>query len=124
MSDTIKALAANIVARKQVGLSPYVLFIGAGVSISSGCSSMLGIVDDVLQSHDSAQLEAWQKDITDATSKDTRFGDLLRNEINEKKLGKFFEIWGVLDTESKYALLRKHLWDGKSPSAGTLIWHI
>jgi hypothetical protein len=118
MSDTIKALAANMVSRKQSGLAPYVLFIGAGASISSGCSNMLRLVDDVLQTHASAQFEAWQNDIANATSKDPRFGDLLRNEINDKKLGKFFDVWVALDTESKYAILRKHLWDGKTPSEG------
>ena len=55
MSEAVKALAANIVARRQAGLDPYIVFIGAGASISSGCSSMLSIADGVLQSHDSAQ---------------------------------------------------------------------
>ena len=118
MPDTIKALAASMVARKQAGLEPYVLFIGAGASISSGCSSMLRIVDDVLQKYDAAKFEAWQKEIADATSKDERFGNLLRNEINDKKLENFLESWAAFDSETRYAILRKHLWEGKTPSEG------
>lgn len=55
MSDTIKALATNMVARKRSEVDPYIPFLGAGASISSGCSSMMQIVDGVLQSHDLTQ---------------------------------------------------------------------
>ncbi len=118
MSEAIKSLAANIVERKKAGLEPYVLFLGAGASISSGCSSMLKLVDDVLLSHDTAQFEAWQQEIADAAAVDSRYGDLLRNEINKKKLAQFFNIWTAIDGDSRYAILRKHLWVDKTPSEG------
>ena len=76
MSDEIKALAKNMVDRKRSGTDPYILFLGAGASIDSGCSSMMKIVDDVLQSHDSAQFLDWQKEIEEATSVDAKFGVL------------------------------------------------
>lgn len=118
MSDKIKALAKNMVDRKRSGTDPYILFLGAGASIDSGCSSMMKIVDDVLQSHDSAQFLDWQKEIEEATSVHAKFGELLRQEIGKQKREKFFVKWNGLDINSKYSLLRPHLWEGKSPSNG------
>lgn len=118
MSDILKALAANIVSRKQAGLEPYILFIGAGASLGSGCSSMLGLVDDVLQSHDSAQFSAWQEEISKAEAVSAKFGELLRDDINKKKISRFMDIWGNLDGDGRFAILRNHLWDNKTPSSG------
>ncbi|HEX8736902.1 MAG TPA: SIR2 family protein [Pyrinomonadaceae bacterium] len=118
MSDSIQALASNIVSRKQAGQEPYILFIGAGASIGSGCSSMLQLVDDVLQSRDAAQFTAWEQEIAEAKSLTPRFGELLKEDINKKKISRFMDIWGNLDGDSKYAILRKHLLDGKTPSDG------
>ena len=57
MSDTINALATNMVVRKHSEVAPYILFLGAGASATSGCSIMVQIIDDVLKTHDSTQFE-------------------------------------------------------------------
>lgn len=116
MSDAIKALAANMVGRKKT--DPYILFLGAGASISSGCSSMMKIVDDVLESHDSTQFNDWQNEFKKANSIDAEFGELKKQEIDKQKRDRFFKIWSGLDSGSQYAILRRHLWEGKSPSDG------
>lgn len=118
MSDAIRALAASLVSRKQAGLQPYVLFLGAGASISSGCSSMLRLIEDVLQARDATQFNVWQKEIAEASATNAIFGELLRNDIVKKKLARFFDIWGALDSESRFAILRTHLWNDKVPSVG------
>ena len=118
MSDAIKALAANIVDRKKSETDPYILFLGAGASIGSGCSSMMQIVDDVLQSQDSTQFNNWQREIEEAASKDAEYGELLKEKISKQKRGRFFEIWSGLDRDSQYSILRRHLWECKSPSDG------
>ena len=118
MSDKIKALAKNMVDRKRSGTDPYILFLGAGASIESGCSSMMGIVDDVLRFYESSQFNNWQKEIEDATSVDVKYGDLLKQDIGKQKRKLFFEVWNGLDGDSKYPILRRHLWEGKSPSDG------
>ncbi len=116
MSDLIKALAENMVSRKRGDVSPYILLLGAGASISSGCSSMMQIVDEVLQSRDTTQFEVWEREIESATSVEAEYGELKKEKIGLKKRDRFFEIWGRLDGDSQYAILRQHLWEGKSPS--------
>ena len=116
MSDAIKALAANMVGRKKT--DPYILFLGAGASISSGCSSMMQIVDEVLESHDSTQFNDWQNEIEDAASDNAKFGELLKKEISKQKRDRFFEIWSGLDPKSRHSILKRHLQEGKSPSGG------
>jgi len=118
MSDTIKALATNMVARKRSEVDPYILFLGAGASISSGCSRMMQIVDNVLQSHDSTQFKDWQKEIEGAASVNEEYGKLLKENIGQQKRKRFFEIWSRLDRDTKYSILRQHLWENKSPSEG------
>src|SRR5690349_13912854 len=120
MTETLNALAANIVSRQTGGVDPYVLFLGAGASISSGCSSMLALSEDLLRTHDTAQFHCWEADIANARKLDAKFGELQRQEINEKKISRFLEIWATLDSETKYAFLRRHLADGKVPSQGYL----
>ena len=120
MSDTIKALATNMVARKRSEVDPYILFLGAGAVISSGCSSMMQIVDDVLQSHDLTQYDNWQKEVAEAASLNAKYGGLLKQEIAKQKRDRFFKIWSKLDRDSQYSILRHHLWEDKSPSDGYL----
>ena len=120
MSDIIKALATNMVARKRSEVDPYIPFLGAGASISSGCSSMMQIVDDVLQSHDSTQYDNWQKEVAEAASLNAKYGKLLKQEIAKQKRDRFFKIWSKLDRDSQYSILRHHLWEDKSPSDGYL----
>ena len=118
MTDIIKALATNMVARKRSGLDPYIIFLGAGASISSGCSSMMKIVDGVLQSHDSTQFNDWQKEIAEAASLKVEYGELLKEKITKQKRERFFGIWSGLNRDSRYPILRQHLWEDKSPSEG------
>lgn len=118
MSDLIKGLANNMIARKKSETEPYILFLGAGSSISSGCSSMIQIVDEVLQSHDSKQFTDWERKIKDATLVNVEYGELKKQEIGKQKRARFFEIWKRLDRDSKYSMLREHLWENKSPSEG------
>jgi hypothetical protein len=79
---------------------------------------MLALSEDLLCSHDTAQFKSWETEIATAQKLDAKFGDLQRQEINEKKISRFLEIWATLDSETKYAFLRKHLADGKVPSPG------
>ena len=102
MSDAIKALATNMVDRKRSETDLYILFLGAGASISSGCSSMMQIVDDVLQSQDSTQFNNWQREIEEAASKDAEYGELLKEKIGKQKRDRFFKIWSGLDRDSQY----------------------
>lgn len=118
MSDPIRALASSMVSRKMSGTDPYILFLGAGASISSGCSSMMQIVDDFLEQHAKSEFDKWESEIKDATQKEKRFGEFLRNEIGKEKRTRFFEIWSLLDHDTQYSILRKHLWEDKNPSEG------
>ncbi len=120
MTEALNALAANIVSRRTSGVDSYILFLGAGASISSGCSSMLTLSEDLLRSHEAAQFNSWETEIADAQKLNATFGDLQKREINEKKIARFLEIWTTLDSETKYAFLRTHLSDGKVPSQGYL----
>lgn len=45
---SINQLAKQMYSRKETGERPYVLFLGAGVSISSGISSMIDMIDRFL----------------------------------------------------------------------------
>src|SRR6185295_12204335 len=105
MSERIKGLAASIVMRHRAGLDPYVLFLGAGSSISSGCSSMAQVVDGVLKMYRSNQFSIWQYDILKASSVDEIFGKLLFDDINKKKLAEFFKVWETLDRDTRYSIL-------------------
>jgi NAD-dependent protein deacetylases, SIR2 family len=118
MSDSIRALASSMVSRKISGTDPYILFLGAGASISSGCSSMMQIVDDVLEQHAKSEFDNWENEIENATQIEKKFGELLRESKNKEKLVRFYEIWGTLDHETQYSILRPHLWDDKKPSEG------
>lgn len=118
MSEEVKALATNMILRKRSEAGPYVLFLGAGASMSSGCSSMMQIVDDVLQSHVSKQFGDWNREIEEAKMKDPKYGELLRQEISRKKRDHFFIIWDKMDHDTRYSILRKHLWEDKSLSKG------
>ncbi|WP_229395873.1 SIR2 family protein [Methanosarcina sp. DH1] len=118
MSDSIRALANSMVSRKISGTDPYILFLGAGASISSGCSSMMQIVDDVLKQYANSEFDKWETEIENATQIEKKFGELLRESKNKEKLTRFYDIWGTLDHETKYSILRPHLWDRKKPSEG------
>ncbi|MDY0129099.1 MAG: SIR2 family protein, partial [Methanosarcina vacuolata] len=118
MSDAVRALAGSMVARKKSGRDPYILLIGAGASLSSECSSMISIVDDVLETYSKTEFNNWKKEIEDATLLDERYGKLLKKDIDGKKLILFFDIWSTRDHDTRYSILREHLWEGKIPSKG------
>jgi hypothetical protein len=118
MSDEIKALATNMVERKKSGADPYILFLGAGASISSGASSMMQIVDDVLKSQDSKQFDELQVKIRESASINFEFGELTKKEFNKIKRNLFYKIWRRLDHESRSAILKKHLGKDVTPSKG------
>lgn len=105
MSDSIRALARNIVLRKKANADRYVLFLGAGASISSGCSSMMQIVDDVLKSYSELEFDKWENNI--------------KNSVQiEKKRKCFFDIWDSLDHGTQYSILKNHLWKHQKISDG------
>lgn len=118
MSDSIKALASSMVLRKKAGADPYILFLGAGASINSGCSSMMSIVNDALKQHAKTDFDKWENKIEKAIRINEEYGELLKKQINKEKRARFFEIWRTLDDNTRYSILRKHLWEGKSPSEG------
>lgn len=107
--EAIKALAESMTARKKCGLEPYVLFLGAGASISSGCSSMASIVDKVLKSYDSVQHSKWQSEVEQAFLVNPEYGELLRDKLNKEKQKRFYEIWDRLDSANRYSILVDHL---------------
>jgi len=116
MSDLIPSLANSIALRKQSKLDPYVLLIGAGASISSGCSSTIEIVDDTLNLRTPKEYEEWQEKINAAIDIDSHYGELAKKEIDARKRERFFEMWGTLDANTRYSILRKHLWENKQLS--------
>ncbi len=101
MTEALNALAANIASRRTAGVDSYILFLGAGASISSGCSSMLALSEDLLRSHEAAQFNSWETEIPDAQKLNATFGDLQKREINEKKIARFLDIWATLERQIK-----------------------
>gem|GEM_PF-1476552 len=118
MSDLIASLAANIVERKRAGAEPYVLFLGAGASISSGCSSMVALVDDVLQERDTTGFASWKAEIDGIASLPEQYRAAVWNEIAKRKRQRFFELWGALDPETRFAILQRHLAVPATPADG------
>ena len=75
------ALASSILERRKSGAEPYVLFLGAGASVSSGCSGMTKIVDDFLADRDKAEFEQWEQKIKAASAANAEYGQLLKEKI-------------------------------------------
>ncbi len=118
MSSQIETIASNIIIRKQSEVESYVLLLGAGASVSSGCSTLMQIADDVLQSREPAKFKEWESKIENASSINPHYGKLVKKEFGPQKLDLFYEIWGRMDHETQYSILRGHLWNGKIPSEG------
>ena len=120
MSDLITSLANSIALRKQSNVDSYVLFLGAGASISSGCAGMMEIIDYTLNLRAPKDYEGWLRNIHEAASINPHYGELAKKEIDASKREKFFEIWVALDINTRYSLLRKLLWESRQPSDGYL----
>ncbi len=118
MSDHIESIVSNIFGRKQSGAESYVVLLGAGASISSGCSTLMQIVDDVLYDQKPTKVNEWKDEIENACAKDPYYGKLLEKEFRPQKLDLFYEVWGLMDRETQYSILKKHLWNDKKPSNG------
>jgi hypothetical protein len=121
MSDLVKALASNIVIRKQSASEPYVMLLGAGASINSGCSSMNQITNDLLSTREPTRFAEWEKKVNDANLLNAQFGALLEKDLASEKVTLFYDLWSRLDRDTQYSILRKHLWEGKEPSDGYII---
>jgi len=118
MSDPIKFLAHNMVSRKKARADPYILFLGAGASINSGCSSLMKIVDDVLKSQATkSDLDYWEDKIKKA-NQDKEYEKFLNEKIGREKCTCFFETWEKLGDNTRYSILKKHLLENKNPSEG------
>jgi hypothetical protein len=118
MTDQIRALAASIAQRKSAGVEPFVLLIGAGASISSGCSPTARLADDVLQSYERTRFEEWEASVQAAAALSPDFGELKSREVARHKLDAFYERWARLDHDTKFSILNRHLLQGAAPSEG------
>jgi hypothetical protein len=103
MSDLIQTLAQRRVSRKSAGVEPYVLILGAGASISSGCPSYAELVDVFLRDNCPA----------DFTRLDHKRGAVARREA---KLKRFYEEWSGLSKPNRFSFLKTHL--SCKPSSG------
>ena len=107
MADLIKTLASHMVSRKRAGSEPYVLVLGAGASLSSGCSSYAKLVDDFLQQYCTEDLPALNEE-QDARTRE------------EAKRERFYAEWRHMSGVNRYAFLRPHLMGDPSPGYGHL----
>jgi len=103
MSDVIQTLAQRMVKRKASGVEPYVLIIGAGASISSGCPSYAELVDAFLRNNCP----------TDFARLDRKRGTAAKREA---KLKRFYEEWSGLSKPNRFSFLKTHL--SGTPSSG------
>lgn len=120
MSDLVTSLANSVALRKRSNVDPYVIFLGAGASISSGCASMMEIMDSTLNQRAPKEYEEWQRKINEANDIDPHYGELVKKEIDTSKREKFFEIWTSIDINTRYSILRMLLWENKQLSEGYL----
>ncbi|HEX7318468.1 MAG TPA: SIR2 family protein [Pyrinomonadaceae bacterium] len=118
MTDKIRALAASIAGRKSTGAEPFVLLVGAGASISSGCSPTARLADDVLESYERTRFEEWQASVAAAAALSPEFGELKAKEVARLKLEAFYERWARLDHNTKFSILNRHLLQSTTPSEG------
>src|ERR671917_669313 len=102
MTDKIRALAASIAGRKSAGVEPFVLLVGAGASVSSGCSPMTRLVDEVLQSYERTRFDGWQQSVAEAAAVNPEFGKLKAQEVMRHKLDAFYETWEKLDHGTRF----------------------
>ncbi len=115
--DRIRALASRMVSRKRAeDEKPYILFLGAGASRKSGCSTMMDIVDGILK--DCTNFENWENDIKKAKEINKEYEELLKEKINKEKRILFFKEWDSIDLKTRRAILEQHLLKNKNPSVG------
>ncbi|MBC8249083.1 MAG: CHAT domain-containing protein, partial [Anaerolineales bacterium] len=92
----IEALTRLMNIRRDTAEPPYVLVLGAGASLSSGCSSGARIIEDVV-------------------------GQLSRKDVAalswEEKITEFYDLLDNLSPTERYTILKSHV-VGQSPSPG------
>ncbi len=92
----IEALTRLMNIRRDTAEPPYVLVLGAGASLSSGCSSGARIIEDVV-------------------------GQLSRKDVAalswEEKIAEFYDLLDNLSPTERYTILKSHV-VGQSPSPG------
>ena len=81
-------LANRMRSKMDEGKSPYILILGAGASLSSGCSSMWEIVQSITA-------EFSDKDVT-------RLSD-------DEKLEEFYIVLDKMEEDNRYSILSKHI---------------
>ena len=109
MADLVQMLARSMVNRKQAGRKPYVLILGAGASLSSGCSSYSELVDDFLQEYCPKDFEKLNR----------KRGKQARDEAKQER---FYAEWRRMSGPSRYSFLLEHLGGDPSPGYEHLAW--
>ncbi|MBM3239856.1 hypothetical protein FJZ31_26530 [Candidatus Poribacteria bacterium] len=94
----LKRLAEHMRERKTQGENPYVLVLGAGASLSSGCSSTIAVVETILK-----ELGSWSP-------------ELEQGSFEEKYLV-FSNLLERMSPTERYVTLKPHL-EAQSPSKG------
>jgi len=103
MPDLVKTLANHMHSRKRAKRQPYVLVLGAGASLSSGCSSYSELVDDFLDKYCAGDLATLNQEQDERTRE-------------ERKRERFYQEWRNTGTTNRYVFLSQHL--GGDPSSG------
>ena len=81
---------------------------------------MMRIVDEVLYSRDHSNFVNWEKQIKESELIPINIAEAFRKQVSKEKRRRFFEIWKIMDSPTKYAVLTTHLSANKHPSKGYL----
>jgi len=92
-----------MVNHKQAGREPYVLVLGAGASLSSGCSSYSELVDNLLRQYCGDEFEKLNEEPDERAREET-------------KRDRFYADWRRMTSVNRYAFLLQQL--GGDPSIG------
>jgi len=95
-TSRLRSLAELMRLRRESGEQPYVLVLGAGASLASGCSSGRELIEGVVAQLSSKDLAALSWD---------------------ERLAEFYSLLDNLSVTERYLILKGHL-EGKRPSVG------